>query len=243
MRDDLRLTSRRERHKDQRRAKIIDAAYSLLREVGVDEISVKMIADRADVSAATVYNLFGAKGAVMAKVYERDFEGFAAKVAATGAPNAIDAIFDSIRIASDLYRNDPSFYRGMSIRNPRAEPELVVSVQSPRRSFWQTLLELAIGQGDLAPGIRTDLVSMAMLQLGGGAFGHWCADLITVDEMESQTAYGMARLLLSLARPSGRAKLQQRIVAIEASLSLDRVAPPASRSHGPTALRESSSAS
>jgi AcrR family transcriptional regulator len=229
MRDDTRLTSRRERHKDQRRVKIIDAAYSLLREVGVDEISVKMIADRADVSAATVYNLFGSKGAVLAKVYERDFEGFAAEVAAAGAPSAIDAIFDSIRIAGDLYRNDPSFYRGMSIRNPRAEPELVVSVQSPRRAFWQTLLELAIGQGDLAPDARTDLVSMAMLQLVGGAFGHWCADLITVDEMELQTGYGIARLLLGMARPSGRAKLQRRIAAIEASLSPGRAAPPAAR--------------
>jgi AcrR family transcriptional regulator len=229
MRDDVRLTSRRERHKDQRRVKIIDAAYSLLREVGVDEISVKMIADRADVSAATVYNLFGAKGAVMAKVYERDFEGFAAKVAAASAPNAIDAIFESIRIASDLYRNDPNFYRGMSIRNPRAEPELVVSVQSPRRTFWQTLLELAIGQGDLSPDARIDLVSMAMLQLGGGAFGHWCADLITVDELELQTGYGIARLLLGMARPSGRAKLQRRIADIETSLSLDLAAPAVAR--------------
>ena len=235
MRDHLLLTSRRERHKDQRRTKIVDAAYSLLREVGVDEISVKMIADRADVSAATVYNLFGAKGAVLAKVYERDFEGFAAKLAAAGAPNAIDAIFESIRIAGDLYRNDPSFYRGMSIRNPQAEPDLVVSVQNPRRTFWQTLLELAIGQGDLVPDARTDLVSMAMLQLGGGAFGYWCADLITVDEMELQTSYGIARLLLGMARPSGRAKLQRRIAAIEASLATDRARPSASHAEAPCA--------
>ena len=232
MGDDLGLTSRRERHKDQRRMRIVHAAHDLLREAGVDDLSVKMIADRADVSAATVYNLFGAKGAVLAKVYERDFEGFAAKVAAAGAPSAIDSIFDSIRIAADLYRNDPSFYRGMSIRNPRAEPELVVSVQSPRRAFWQTLLELAIGQGDLVPDARIDLVSMAMLQLVGGAFGYWCADLITVDEMELQTSYGIARLLLGMARPSGRAKLQRRVAAIEASLSLDRAGPPASAAGG-----------
>ncbi len=32
MRDDLKVTSRRERHKDQRRIKIIDAAYSSLLE-------------------------------------------------------------------------------------------------------------------------------------------------------------------------------------------------------------------
>jgi AcrR family transcriptional regulator len=216
--DDLRQLSRRERHKDERRARIIEAAYALLREVGADDLSVKMIADRADVSAATLYNLFGTKGAVLAKVYERDFEGFAAKVAAAGAPSALDTMFDAVRIVADLYRSDPSFYRGMSINNPRAEPELVVSVQEPRRAFWKTLLERAIGQRDLEPETRIDLMSMAILQLGGGAFRYWCADLITIDEMELQTSYGLARLLLGVAQPAARTKLQSRIVTIEKAL-------------------------
>ena len=72
-----------------------------------------------------------------------------------------------------------------------------------------------------------------MLQLGGGAFGYWCADLITVDEMELQTAYGIARLLLGMARPAGRAKLQRRIADIEASLSPGPAARAVSRVDAP----------
>ena len=173
MADEIRLTSRRERGKDARRSRIVDAAYALLREVGVDDLSVKMIADRADLSPATVYNLFGAKGAVLAKVYERDFESFIAKVESAGSPSALDTIFDSIRIVVDLYRSDPSFYRGMSIRNPRAERELVTSVQGPREAFWRDLLARAVREGDLVPGARIDLVSMVMLQTSGGAFGDY----------------------------------------------------------------------
>ena len=169
MPEPVKSTSRRERGKDARRSRIVDAAYELLREVGVDDLSVKMIADRADFSPATVYNLFGAKGAVLAKVYERDFEGFIAKVAAAESPSALDAIFDSIHIAADLYRSVPSFYRGMSIRNPRAERDLVISVQGPREAFWRGLLERAVGQGDLVQGVRTDLLSMVMLEMSGGA--------------------------------------------------------------------------
>jgi AcrR family transcriptional regulator len=217
MSEELRLASRRERHKDERRARIVEAAEGLMREVGADDISVKMIADRADVSAATIYNLFGAKGAVLEKVYERDFAAFADKVAATRAPRALDRVFESIRIAADLYRGDPSFYRGMSIRDPRAEPELVISVQKPRQAFWQALLAQAAAEGDLAPDTRTDLLATSMMQLGGGAFGGWIAELTTVDEMERQTCYGLARLLLGVARPVGRARLQARIDAIEAA--------------------------
>lgn len=223
MLEEVRLTSRRERGKDARRSRIVDAAYELLREVGVDDLSVKMIADRADLSPATVYNLFGAKGAVLARVYERDFEGFSAKVTGAGSSSALDAIFDSIRIAVDLYRSDPPFYRGMSIRNPQDERELVISVQGPREAFFRDLLARAVREGDLAHGARTDLASMVMLQMSGGAFGFWCAGLITLDEMELQTSYGFALLLMGLARPAGRARLQARVAAIQAALT---TAPP-----------------
>ncbi|MDB5481200.1 MAG: hypothetical protein JWO83_2253 [Caulobacteraceae bacterium] len=227
MAEEVRLATRRERHKEQTRARIIDAAYALLREVGVDDLSVKMIADRADVSAATVYNLFGAKGAVLQKVYDRDFEGFAQKLAAIGSPSALDAIFDGMEIAADLYRSDPSFYRGMSIGNPRAEPELVVSVQGPRRDLSRDLLERAVQEGDLVAGARLDLVNMVMQQLVGGAFAAWCAELITIDEMEAQTCYGLARLLLGVARPAARGRLRARIAAAEAALPPVKLKAPA----------------
>jgi AcrR family transcriptional regulator len=215
MTDEIRLASRRERHKDERRARIVAAAEGLMREVGADDISVKMIAERADVSAATIYNLFGAKGAVLEKVYARDFEKFAARMAEAGAARALDQVFESIRIAADLYRSDPAFYRGMTIRDPRAEPELVISVQKPRQAFWEMLLAQAVAEGDLAPGIRADLIATAMMQLGGGAFGAWLAELTSVHEMEQQTCYGLARLLVGVATPAGRARLQARIDALE----------------------------
>ncbi len=217
MTDTLALPSRRERHKDERRARIVAAAEALMREVGADDISVKMIAERADVSAATIYNLFGAKGAVLEKVYARDFEGFAAKVAEAGAARALDAVFESIRIAAELYRSDPAFYRGLTIRDPRAEPELVLSVQKPRQAFWERLLADAVGEGDLVAGARVDLLGVAMMQLAGGAFGAWVAELISVETLAEQTSYGLARLLLGAATEAGRTRLESRIAAIEAA--------------------------
>jgi AcrR family transcriptional regulator len=233
MADEIRLASRRERHKDRRRTQIVDSAYDLLREVGADELSVKMIAERADVSAATIYNLFGAKGAVLEKVYARDFETFVDKVAALGATPALDVMFEAVRIAADLYRSDPAFYRGMSIGNPRAERDLVISVKAPRVAFWQALLARAVKERDLAADTRIDLVGTAMVQLYGGAFGAWVADLISVDEMEQQACYGMARLLLGVARPAGRTRLAARIAAIEAARPpLPETNPARRKTHG-----------
>jgi AcrR family transcriptional regulator len=218
MAEEVQLASRRERHKDARRARIVQAAETLLREVGADELSVKMIAERADVSAATIYNLFGAKGAVLERVYARDFEAFVAKVAEAAPARALDAMFDAVRIAADLYRSDPAFYRGLSIGNPRAERELVISVGAPRQAFWLDLLARAVTEGDLAPETRIDLLSIAIMQVGGGAFGAWVAELIDVDALERRTCYGQALLLLAVAAPSARAALLARIADIEAAV-------------------------
>jgi len=72
-----------------------------------------------------------------------------------------------------------------------------------------------------------------MMQLGGGAFGAWVADLISIDQMEQQTCYGLARLLLGVARPAGREKLQARIAAIEAAQApVPKATPEGRRKHG-----------
>ena len=51
--------SLRERGKQQRRERIINAAIELLRQGGLNELSTAKIADKAEVSVATLYNLIG----------------------------------------------------------------------------------------------------------------------------------------------------------------------------------------
>jgi AcrR family transcriptional regulator len=65
------MSKLRERHKDRRRRAIVDAAAGLLRERGLDGLSIPEIAARADVSPATVYNLVGGQAAVAAAVLEQ----------------------------------------------------------------------------------------------------------------------------------------------------------------------------
>ena len=51
--------SLRERQKQRRRAQILEAARTLLRERAADAIGVDQVAELAEVSVATVYNLVG----------------------------------------------------------------------------------------------------------------------------------------------------------------------------------------
>ena len=74
--------SRREASKADRRDRIVNATCELLREVGIEDTSLDLIAKRAKVSRGTLFNLFGSKGAILTEVFDRDLHDFEALVAA-----------------------------------------------------------------------------------------------------------------------------------------------------------------
>ena len=60
--------SLREQQKQQRRLIILDAARDLFSEHGYEETTISMVADRAMVSAPTVYNYFGTKPTLLLSI-------------------------------------------------------------------------------------------------------------------------------------------------------------------------------
>ena len=61
----------RERNKQKRRNAILDAAFSLLGENDARLLTVERIADRAEVSPATVYNLVGSRESLFVQLFDR----------------------------------------------------------------------------------------------------------------------------------------------------------------------------
>lgn len=222
MLDDGQITSRRERGKDARRSRIVQAAAALLREVAIDEMSVKMIADRADVSPATVYNLFGTKGAVLMKVYERELLDFERRVSEARSADALDAIFGAIAIVAGLYRSDPRFYRAtMSARDAGLDADMVLSAHRPRVAFWCKMVQRAVAEGLLAPDANVERLGVLLIQISGGVLGHWGANLISVDRLELETSYGFACALLPFATQAARPGLDARRRALESALDAE----------------------
>ena len=66
------MTGLRDRKKKAVRQKVIDAAAELFASSGLEATTVENIAERADVSAGTVYNYFGSKNALLLAVVEND---------------------------------------------------------------------------------------------------------------------------------------------------------------------------
>jgi AcrR family transcriptional regulator len=210
--------SRREQAKGGRRARIVEATYALLREVGVADLSVKMIADQAGVSPATVYNLFGTKAAVLEKVYERDKAEFEKRIAETPSSDSLDRIFDCVAISAALYKSDPRFYQSvMGMPNTgSSKTELMDQVFQLRAKFWRHMVRAAVAEGHLQPETDAARVGALMTHLASGSVAFWVANLISIEQFEQETTYGFAALLWSFATRATQQRLRKVMDAIPA---------------------------
>lgn len=216
--------SRREEAKSGRRGRIVDATCALLRELGPEELSVKMIAARAGVSVSTVYNLFESKEDVLASVFDLDLAQFERRVAAARSEDALARIFDSIDIAADLYRADPGFYRAIMWRLPggAGDPQLNVALRAPRNRFWRGMVEQAIAGGQLKPGTDPAVLAALLIQIFGGALSSWISNEITTDQLQAEARFGFAVALSAFATPAAAGRLRADIDRLHAALSAAR---------------------
>ena len=209
-------STQRERAKQERRRRIVDAAHDLLREGGVDTLSSRAIARRADVSLTTLYNLLGSKDAVLIAVYDDDLARFEALVRARPSRDALARIFDAIEVAITLYAADPDFYRAILWRRAPGD-QLDPAVRRPRGAFWEALVRRAQAEGALRGDADVAALGRMLVYLYGGALGDWVAAEIPLEALARDLKYGFATALRSAATPPAAAELTARLAAEETS--------------------------
>jgi AcrR family transcriptional regulator len=213
-----RRVSARERAKAERRSGIVMAAATLLREAGFDSLSVRMIADRAGVSPATVYNLFGTKGAVLERVYELGLTQFENLMAVSPSRDSVEKIFDAVTLTMAVYRTDPEFHRGIIRRGDGGrDRRLSMVTHRLRAAFWTSVLQDAIAEGHLEPHTDPDHLSVLIVQAATGALTLWATDLVSIDELDREMQYAIAAVLWPFASGAagGRPRLDARMRGLE----------------------------
>jgi AcrR family transcriptional regulator len=218
---DRAATSRREQAKSARRRRILEAAHELLREVDVTGVTVKAIAARCGLSAATLYNLFGSKAAILSRVFDLDLHAFEESVAGTASDDSLDRIFHAIAIAADLYRGDPSFYRLTMVARggvPR-DSGFDTAVREPRMRFWRRLVQEAIDDGCLRPATDPEALSVLLVQIAAGALMDWASDAISVDQLEVEMTFGFAAVLVGFATKSAKRELRRRMETLNGAIA------------------------
>lgn len=218
--DDL---GRREQAKAGRRMRIVRAARDLIRETGDTDLSMRMLAQRAEVSLSTPYNLFGSKRAVVLAVLE-DERDFAERFRQLKSGNSIERIFEAHELAFSYYTSDPDFYRTLwrallstsgQDNTGLATPERLAQT----RAIWLGLVRSAARDGYLSEDVPVELIVQAMAHVTGGALLSWAVGSLSTAALTATVGIGYALCLKGLANPVGQNVLQAQILSYQAKLS------------------------
>ena len=169
------------------------------------------IAERAGVSAKTLYNLFDSKASIFRQVFDRDLSNFRVSVERRTGTIGFERVFVAIQKASDLYQRDPNFYKAMARINDVAGDEMRSAISLPRHSFWRAQFEAASQSGCLLPESDVPLISACVSNLITGAFLDWAAGRISARQFEQTGTFGVASLLLPHASQAARELVRARI--------------------------------
>jgi AcrR family transcriptional regulator len=213
---------RREQAKAERRTRIVRAARDLIRETGDTDLSMRMIARRADVSLTTPYNLFGSKRAVVLAVFE-DERDFVVRFSRLAAANAIERIFHAHELAMSYFIDDPEFYRTLWKALLNTQGGDATGLATPERlernrAAWRALLEGAQDEGLLGAAVSSDMLERALSCFSNGAMLAWAVGVLPTAALSPTVALGYALALRGAATPSGAAILQTRILRCQEML-------------------------
>jgi AcrR family transcriptional regulator len=167
----------------------------MLRDGGVDQLFMKTLAARSDLSLATLYSLFGSKQDILIAVANLDMAKFETIVANTPTESPLDRIFVAVDIGVSFYQADPEFYRkvmGGGLLERPAEPAFAHTLHGPTVRFWTKLIADAISAKQLKATINPKVLAPLLNNIFGGVLTEWISSQIDTEQLRARVKFGFA---------------------------------------------------
>lgn len=205
----------REEAKRGRRKRILSAARNLVRESGRTGFSMRALAERADVSLVTPYNLLGSKQSIMYALLDEDIQTYAERLGRS-TKDELDLFFEAVTLSRQFFANEPDYYRAVlfAVYNDGGR-EYRSMFRGPRRALWRALVEDARNSGFLSSEVDADAFANNLALIFFAAILEWVSGEGTLEEMETRTQYGFALALLAFANPDCRDRLHARAIKMQ----------------------------
>src|SRR5262245_40924611 len=209
----------REKQASERRDRILAAARKLIRRTGGTGFSMRALADEAEVSLATPYNLFGSKGGVLYALLNASLENLDQATVTFSSTTPVERVLEVAGIAADLYARDAAFYRPLmqfllGARDVEHRPRFIE--QSLRR--WTRTVQAAVRHGLLSSSVDVDLLARQLMINFIGVLDLWIHEELDEEGCRAQSLYGSTLLVLAVASAAARAGLIERLKVIERQL-------------------------
>lgn len=208
----------REELQTQKRDIILTTARALISESSQAGFSMRTLAERAQVSIATPYNLFGSKQSILVALLNEHLESYQEALTTLHA-DSIEVLFEAIHLMMSMLRAESEFYRNALAEVIRdGGQETRQTLGGPRFMLWRRLVGEATHAGMLTDTLDPDPFTLALQQLMFAPVQDWAMGFINSDQLDARMRYGLALSLLAIATNKSRGTINQHLHKAEADL-------------------------
>ena len=194
--------------------RVLDAARSFIEQHGVEQLSMRRLADEAEVSVRTLYNHFGDKDGLLTALVQRSLDSMDVEVHQIAARDPIERIWEAVAVSIDKMVSDvPKAVVRAILMDDR-----LVSQVNERWTGWNlivTEIRAAMHSGALRP----DIDPVVLAEHAGMVLFHlqrrWTASEISDVELREGALHAFDIALLAIARPRARARILLHIQSLE----------------------------
>lgn len=211
--------TRRDRNKAARRARILDAAADLLASSGPEGLSMRRLAEAAELSVNTIYNLIGPRDAVVAELVAWVIEVIEEAVDEAGDDDPLARCVAVIgRSASVVIENErltrPLAQEIFGHGGPGATVSRRWGIDTLRRA-----IEEAVDAGELTSGVSPAALARTVYAVWANSALSWAHGEIDAEGFEAAALHGLHLALSAVATGETKPRLQRGLEA--ASRRLD----------------------
>lgn len=206
--------SLRARQLDARRHRILDAAALLIRQTGGTDFSMRSLAEAAETSPATPYNLFTSKEGLLYALLSRSLDDITDQGLDFSARDPLERALEAALKAADIFLRDPGFMRPLyqfllGVVDPIHRPRFI----ERSLAYWRAALASAEAEHLLDGAVNRESLEYALMAQFMGVLDFWIHDDIDADGFRARVLTGTVLLLLPLADDAQRAGLLHRLGA------------------------------
>ena len=197
--------SKRTLQMNRRRDRILDAARKLISEQGYGNLTMRSLAEAADITVPTIYNLIGNKDAVLGATIHEGTARFFDSVKSSTNPVAI--LEENVA----MLLSQPAYYRPLlrALLHGGAR-EAMAEIDAMYLDHLHASIDALKKRGDLEPWVDSSILAERMLSNFFGAASEWASSVLSDDALPIVTRYDANITLAGVATDAGRARFQNR---------------------------------
>lgn len=214
------MTNLRELGKARRIQRILDAAAHIIEAGGIDSLSMQALAEQAEVSVSTLYNLVGGKDAILLRLLSVTVDNLEMAAPSPGADpvatlgSLVDDFVDSFRARQALYRPLLLSLEGHPILGQGAD-----ELRLRTMAIVETAVADAIAARQLEDVVPPTVIAHQVCLVAQMGLRRWSIGMTELEEFRSELRSGLWLALLAVARPSTRDRLLGDLAALAPAIA------------------------